>query len=823
MSRRPSRERALRPLEALEPAGGSGLQALVALALIYLVIVVFFRELVFLGQVFAGSGDSLAARIFEEWGRSVRARGGFPLWNPFLFAGMPSFGSLQYTPGVYPVAWVKPLYRALFFGTSAHNILFHHLLGGFFMYLLLRDVKLRAPAALLGALVFFFSPQVIVLGPVAHGGKLFTIAWLPLVVLMTRRVLQRPDLLHIALLALVTGVQLLALHVQIAYYGLLAMGLLWLHDAWDRRRERRVADHLLRLGALAAAGLLALGLSAYLLGPVYEYSQYSIRGGSAVGGGVSYDYATSWSFHPLEMLSLLVPSWYGFGGFTYWGWMPFTDHPYYMGLLPLLLAVCALVLRRREPLVGALTLIGVFALLVAFGKWLPLLYGPLFKLLPFFGKFRVPAMILVLLLLAVAALAALGLEALLRLEGEERSRWARILQRGALAAGILFLLVLVGKGAFESAYVGAAAPRLAHNFGTQGSVVAGQAYDLFWIDLLRISAVTAAALGLLGVALNGRVPLKAAVVAVIVLTGLDLWAVNARLVETAPPSAPTTSLEPNAVARFLQEQPGHFRIFNGGMQVPGNYWMAQRIEDVEGYSPAKLRVYQEFLERQQGRITNRNALSLLNARYAILPAEAEVPGFERLFEADGIGVFRVPGVFGPAWLVGEVQQAQSESAVLDAVLGGSFPIHRTALTTEEVGVLDPAAVEGAQVRLLERSEELVRYEVSAPGRVLLVASEVWYPAGWTAAIDGQEVPIHRVDFLLRGVRVTPAPDDLPRVVEMRFAPASVHMGRLVALATLVLTLGLGAVGAWRRRDGGDPLRGGGRPPPSVGTPAGAGT
>jgi hypothetical protein len=814
MSRRARTDRPMRPLQPAAPTGDARLQALVALLLIYLVIVVFFRELVFLGRVFTGSGDSLVARIFELWGREVRARGVFPLWNPFLFSGMPSFGSLQYTPGVYPVEWFKPVYRALFFNTGAHNILFHHLLGGFFMYLLLRDVRLRAPAALFGALVFFFSPQVIVLGPVAHGGKLFTIAWLPLVVLLARRLMDRPEVTNLALLALATGVQLLALHMQIAYYGMLAMGLIWAADAWQNRRERPLPGHLLRLGLLAAAVLLAVGLSAYLLGPVYEYSRWSIRGGAAVGGGVSWDYATSWSLHPFETLTLLVPSWFGFGGLTYWGWMPGTDHPYYMGLVPLLLAVVAVMLRRREPAVAALTLIGVFALLVAFGRWFPLLYGPLFKLLPFFGKFRVPALIMILVLLACAALAALGLEGLLHLEGEAREKWARRLQNGAFLFGVLCLIALLGRAALASAYTGAAVGRLVTNFGQQAAAVAGQAFDLFWADLLRVTAGAAASLGVLTLALRGRLAARAAVIAVIVLTGLDLWVVNARLVDTAPPATAVQSLEPNAITRFLQEQPGPFRILNAGLQVPGNYWMAQRIEDSEGYSPAKLRVYQEFLEAQNGRLTNRNGLAMVNCRYVVLPAQTEVAGFQKVFESEGVGVFLVPNVIGPAWLVGEAIRAGSEEAVLPALLG-SFDVRRRALTTEVIGPLDAAAADSGQVRLLERSEHYLRYEVAAPGPVLLVASEVWYPAGWQASVDGEPVDIHRVDFLLRGVRVEPAPGGRARVVEMRFAPASVSTGRAISVGTLILSLGLLAAG-WlraggRRRSGGVPGT-----PPGVG-------
>ena len=264
-----------------DPTGDrrSALLGAAAFAAIWLLLILFFRELVFGGRIFASSGDSTPALIFERWGRAMLEQGVFPLWNPYVFSGMPSFGSLQFTPGVYPVTWLSPVYQLLFFGSGGVNILFHHLLGGWFAYLLLRDVDLEPETALLGAVVFFFSPQEIALGPAAHGGKLYTIAYLPLLVLLTRRFLRRPGVGVGALLAGTVGVQLLALHMQIAYYGMMLIGLYWIVDAVQHRADRDLKDHLVRFGGLAAAGALGLALSAYLLWPVYEYSQYSIRGG----------------------------------------------------------------------------------------------------------------------------------------------------------------------------------------------------------------------------------------------------------------------------------------------------------------------------------------------------------------------------------------------------------------------------------------------------------------------------------------------------------------------------------------------------------------
>ena len=770
------------------------LEGLLAVAVLYLLIIIFFKDLVLGGQVFTASGDSIPAATFERWGREMMQRGIFPLWNPYIFSGMPSFGSLQFAPGAYPIMWLLPLCKILFLGSPAIHILFHHFMGGLFTYLLLRDLKLDAFLSLLGAVVFFFSPQEIILGPVAHGGKLFTIAYLPLVFLLTRRFLHRPNLLAASLLAATIGMQLLALHMQIAYYGLMMVGLYFLVDAIQHRKERELKGHLLRLGGLMGVGVLALALAAYLLWPVYEYSHFSIRGGGAVGGGVSYDYATNWSFHPMEALTFLVPSWFGFGKGTYWGYMPFTDHPYYMGLVPLMLAIVAVILRRREKLVQVLVVLGTFSLFVSFGKWFVLLYRPLYEILPFFAKFRVPAMILILLLLATAVLAALGLQALLELKEEERDRWIKGLRLAAVVLGVLFLVVLAGKTAFRTGYTDAAAARI-------GQGAAREAYTIFWRDMLRVTGFAGLAALLLYFSLRRILPARVAVAAVGLLVVADLWVVNAKLINTVPRADRPDVAASNPHAQFLTEQQGPFRLLNLGLPVPGNYWMAQGLEDVEGYSPAKLRSYQQLLERQpQGRMQLPNLLDMLNVRYLIYGDQLPRDRFEMVFSSGDVHIYKYGGALGPAWLVGEAARARGDEEILNALLQG-FDTSTRALTTEQVGFLDPAAAAAGSVELLERDIHHLRYRVTADGPVLLVMSEIYYPAGWQVEVDGVRVPIHRVNYVLRGVRVDPGAGG-PRssIVELVFRPRSVHGGRSVSLAALFLVIIGFGLGVWRRRE-----------------------
>ncbi len=128
-----------------------------------------------------------------------------------------------------------------------------------------------------------------------------------------------------------------------------------------------------------------------------------------------YEYATNWSFSPGEVLTWIVPSYYGFGKSvyngpltqnrdvevnTYFGQMPFVDVAMYMGVIVFFLAILSMVVNWKDPFVRYLTILAAIATLISFGRTFPLFYDLMFHYFPFFDKFRVPSMILVLVQLS---------------------------------------------------------------------------------------------------------------------------------------------------------------------------------------------------------------------------------------------------------------------------------------------------------------------------------------------------------------------------------------------------------------------------------------
>ena len=343
------RRRRTRPLGKTLPSGGGLFERhdlWIPLAVIFLLLLIFFNQVLFGGKTLLPP-DSLAARSYRPFVQDALKRGVYPLWNPYIFSGMPSFASLSSAPYVdllgdiiNGLLWP---FRKLFSLPNFWRILINYFLFGAFAFLLLWEKTRSRPAALFSALSLVFMTPVIAFAAFGHNTKLLTACLIPLVFYLTDRLLETRRLVFFPALGLALGLQLLRAHVQMAYYSFLMLGIYVVYRGIIALRE---GDKGIWKGIGLWFGSVAVSIvmSSWLYLSVFEYSHYSIRGGTK--GGLSYDYAASWSFWPVEMLTFLIPSFMGFGGNTYWGHMPFTDFPLYMGVIPIIFAGVALVLRR---------------------------------------------------------------------------------------------------------------------------------------------------------------------------------------------------------------------------------------------------------------------------------------------------------------------------------------------------------------------------------------------------------------------------------------------------------------------------------------------
>ncbi len=788
-----------------------------AAAILALLVILFFHEVSVGGRTFVSPDATNPVGFVRIGEHSLWQDKVYPLWNPFVFLGMPSFGSGAYNPLIYPPDWPLALLQKVLPLPDLTWMLLYYFLGGLFTYLLAREWGARSEGALLGAVAFVFQPNLVAVGSHGHGSQLVNSAYLPLMVWLAARWFRRGSVTDLGLLALAGGFQFLRGHLQICFYTWIAIGLLAVVQiVATLRTPGELAKTFARAAALGVAAGLAFGLAGVYNLPLKDYAQYSIRGGGD-GGGAGLAYATGWSMAPYELLSAIVPNWVGFGGGTYWGGMPFTDYPNaYLGVVAVLLALPAfLPASPGSGRVRAYALVmALFALFVSFGRYFPL-YGFLYDHVPQFNKFRIPVMIVLLFQLSAALAGAWGWSAVLE-QGARGGKRDPALDRVMLGAAALLvvagLLALAGSEAMRGGYV-SMATSLKAQFPPDA---ANAAFQGFVSDLGRTSLLGLLAVGLAWLAAGGRVPAAAASLGLLVLLALDTWPISSRVMQPVIGDPVQKSLDygRDDVVEWLEKAGpwGTFRVF--APYERDNRMAGFGVSLLGGYHAAKPRLYQDLIPENSSPplIMNPRWWALLNVKYLVMPQAMTV---EQLGEVLGPAAqfFQVAytGAAGTAFEYlpslprvtlcdGYAVVPDTGRAAIDSVETTSRDFGHFTFVTKDPGVqLGP--ITGGTAKITHYGLHDVKVDVDTPGPAILRLADLWYP-DWTVRVDGKPATLLRADHALRAV-VVPAGR---HAVEFAFFSKPVFDGLRLSLTSLVTVLAMIGAGLWlgRRKPKGAP-------------------
>ena len=791
-------------------------QHLICLGVLLVVTLGFFASVTFGGKTLIG-GDTVGWRGMAESALEYKEQtGNEALWVPNAFGGMPSF-MVHYPPAVPQADSLLKQLRQLGWWPTAH--FFALLLGTYFLvFYLTRDALASALAAVAFGLTTYL-PLILLAG---HNTKFIALAYAPWLLLAYAYAMRRPPgadwmrmVLAGLLFAIALAVNLRAGHVQITYYIAFTLGVLWIVEGVQAVREGEARAFLGSTLALAGGGLLALVMVAqpYLI--TAEYKAFTIRS-AGESGGLAWDYAMNWSQGWGELVTLIVADAYGGSGQTYWGAKPFTSGPHYVGIVVVVLAALALVSVRRRVVWGLGVAAGLMTLF-ALGENFALLNRPMFAFFPLFDAFRVPETWLAAVALALAVLAGFGAYYLNRREptpeGVERKTRVTYLTLGV--AGGLLLVLFLGQGwlfSFEregeqaqieqavaaQAGVEASDPRVVQFAREAAGELRDERAGRFRKDLMRSLLFLAAAAALVVLQRQRRIPGWAMQAGLLLLVLVDLWQVDRRYFNAESPALQNRAeveaqIPEYGFDRFVKARvevaggPGHFRTlplalnpFNDG-RTPYHY------ESVGGYSGAKLTLFQRYIDHvltnPDGSL-NANGLDLLATRYVI--ARQPAPGLETVYtdEQTGLLVLENPSALPRAFLAEETRVVEGDEETWRVLRDPATDLRQTAILAEPLPEpLAAAPIDSsstARVSLVRFTPREIVWEVETDRPRLLVANEVYYPAGWHASIGGEAVPIHRVHYLLRGVRIPEG----RHIVAMRFDPPRHELGlRLSTLGT----------------------------------------
>ena len=734
-----------------------------------------------------------------------------PLWTNGMFSGMPAYQISV----LYPSNWVRPLIKLTAMGIPHPAcIIFLCMLGFYFLLLTFKVDRLLAAA---GAVGFALSSYFVILIEAGHNPKGYAIAYMAPVVMGIMMAYRGRMWLGSAIAGIALSLELASNHLQITYYLAMLSGVIVTGELVNSLVTKQLGNFVKSSGMLLVAALLAVLPNITNLLVTEEYGKFTIRGASELSdekqnktSGLDRDYATQWSYGIAETFTLMIPNFKGgesqaigdnqkaladvnpemrqyVGQSTdqYWGDQPFTSGPVYIGALICFLFVLGMLILK-DNLKWYLLTATILAIMLSWGKNLMGLTNFFMDYLPGYNKFRAVSMTLVIAEFTMPLIAILGVrEVVLNpniLKVKRNSFYIAL----AATAG-LCLLFYIMPTTFQDFYKDGEYENVSAQIKKSGAAAEQIQQFMSGMETARISIFKADAMRsflfiVLGAGLLFIYSLKAfnknylyAGLGLLIL--IDLWAVDKRYLNdknyVSKSSMETPYMPSPADEQILKDPDPHYRVMNVSLSPFQDATTSYFHKSIGGYHGAKLRRYQDLYERQISK-NNMQVLSMLNAKYFIVQNQ----------QSGELLAQRNPSAMGNAWFVKELKWVANPDSELNALT--NFNPALTAVVDKKWEKDLPSGAfqfdSTATIKLKSyKADELV-YEAQATTAQMTVFSEIYYPKGWNAYVDGKLTPHLGVNYVLRAM-VLPAGK---HEVVFKFEPEAYYKGEKIAMAGSLL-------------------------------------
>ncbi len=786
------------------------------IVLLFLLPLVFYYRYLFgdrmlYGTDWVGAGGYM---IREFMARYISGNHSLAWWMPAILSGQPT-GAAFFADMFYPTLFLRLFLPVHVVWTWTFTL--HLFLAGLGVYLLLKELKVALVPAGLAGVAYMFAGSLVTLTYAGHDGRLIGSALAPLALFFLHRGMARRQLVQFLLMGLVMGLQLLSGHIQKVYYTGLIVVSYFLFQLVSSLRREKSATLAVRLAVYFVLGLgFMAALSAVQYLPIYANMPYASRGAER-----GYAYATSWSMPIIETFDLLTPKFSG-GLDSYWGANPFKLHSEYLGILPLLFALVAVLRRWQNSHVRFFTFSFIASLVMAWGGNTPLYYIP-YYLFPGVSKFRGPAMVFFLAAISITVLAGFGVDYLLReLKSDQARKAGRTVLVAAVSIAGLFIVFGAFRGLLEQLL-------RATTVQTEQKLAALEAnYPNIISGLLFAAILALTGFLLIHLLLSRRLrllPFAALAAGVMVLDSgisFNLWNDAKGYIRGMPP--PQTYFAADDVVNTLKSDPSLFRA------LPINFdrsdeglLMYHDIHSTGGQMPNPLQSYQDFIGAgtsvmfQAGNLMLPNFMNLANVKYIIAPTLPEdlsrfdqrsrqyitqlkaylsQPNFTLVHSGPRYSVFRNSGVLPRAFIALGYKVVKDKDEVIARLSTPGFDPATTVLLYETPETVPPvyrlSPMPSAAITSYDANRITLRTQSAQPA--MLVLSENYHP-DWQAEIDGQPAQVQRAYHTFRAVAVPSGEHE----IVFRYNAHHYRTGGLLTAASLLVLVGVALATALGRR------------------------
>ena len=742
------------------------------------------------------------------------------LWTNSMFGGMPVY-TINSSSGGNKIGILEKIESL---GLARPIGYFNALMLGF--YLLMVVLGVNPWLAIVGAVGFGLSTNNLVLFEAGHTSKLRAIYHMAPVILGTLLTFRKQYMLGGVFFAVGMALNLFSHHPQMTYYLAICLGIYVIIEAVSYIKKGEIAELAKVGGVLSIALLLGVLSSASYLWTTYEYGKDTMRGepilaasgatsSSSEVNGLDWNYAMQWSNGGKDLIAMLVPG--AVGGSSsekissssaiaqdmrkkganvpaaslYWGALPFTSGPGYLGAIFCFLFVLG-AMTVKGPVKWWLIIATIVTILLSMGKNFSGLNRLVFDLLPMYNKFRAPSSILSVTALLVPILGILGLSEILSGKVEKSAAIKGIKIAAGITGGLALFFGLIGPSLFD--FSGAIDGRLQQNGWSLDAVVADRK-SLLRTDGIRSALLIVISAGLIWAYLNDKIKELILIGGLGVLMLFDMWGVGKRYLDeeafvSSNQYANNYQLRPVDQQIFAAEginygtpdnvqkrgnsmdnirKRGNYRVLDMSIGTFESSRTSYFHNTIGGYSAAKLQRIQDMIDRHFSKGTQ-GTFDMLNTKYFINQQQQ---------------LQQNPGALGNAWFVESIRKVNTPNEEIDG-LSSITPANEAIVLDAEfnnyIGSFDPS--KNGTITMIDYKPDYLTYTSSTNSEQLAIFSEMWYDKGWNAYIDGQLTDHIRANYILRALRV-PAGD---HKIEFKFEPSNYYTGVTLSLISSLLIL-----------------------------------
>lgn len=787
------------------------------------------------GKILFRHDSQASVGLGQELTQYEQRTGEVTRWTNSVFSGMPTY---QISPSYNSTDGLSAVMSAYHLWLPDYVwFIFAYLLG---FYILLRAFNFRQSLAALGSIIWAFSSYFLIIIAAGHLWKVMALAYLPPMIGGVVLAYRGKYLWGFIVTAVFTAFEIKANHVQMTYYYLFIVLFMVIAYLVQAIREKRLQHFFKASAILIAAALIGIAINISNLYHTWEYQKESMRGKSELtkansanqtSSGLDRDYITQWSYGIDETLTLLVPDAKGGASVPlsqnatamakanpevenmlpqlyeaipqYFGTQPGTSGPVYVGAFVLFLFVLGLFIVKT-PIKWALLAATALSILLSWGHNFMGFTNFFLDYVPMYAKFRTVASILVIAEFTIPLLAALALKRIVDEPTVLTKNMKYVYASFALTAGVALAIALMPS--MMGPFVSDQERQMLS--GIQGMTPDVQNMMLSSIATMRGAMVSADAwrsivIIIIGVAMlllfkAQKIKAIYLIVGISALCLIDLWQVDKRYLNDemfVPKSERDTPQQATATdLQILKDKSLSYRVLNFASGAFNENNTSYFHKSIGGYHPAKLRRYQEMIDKYiapemqtaMQAIANKGGvmsevdgrklfpiLNMLNAKYFIVP-----------LQGNATTSIQNPYAQGNGWFVDKLTYVADANAEYAEV--GKIDVSHEAVADKKFEpILGQTQTNDstASVVLTKYEPNNMTYTVNSTKGGVVVFSEVYYP-GWTATIDGQPAELGRVNYILRALNVKAGKHE----VVLDFHPTSISTTETIAYAALIVLL-----------------------------------